>query len=90
MRNEIRAVVACHELAGSDAAEVRDWEPAGALTDGADGLSCYRAILDGAPEVLAPGGRLVMVVQEAPREGDPRSFRAYHAPGNSYQQGWCY
>ncbi len=42
------------------APEVRDWEPAGALTDGADGLSCYRAILDGATEVLAPGGRLVM------------------------------
>ncbi|WP_370163374.1 peptide chain release factor N(5)-glutamine methyltransferase [Limimaricola soesokkakensis] len=42
------------------APEVRDWEPAGALTDGADGLSCYRAILDGATEVLTPGGRLVM------------------------------
>ena len=42
------------------APEVRDWEPAGALTDGADGLSCYRAILDGAAEVLAPGGRLIM------------------------------
>ncbi|WP_341213628.1 peptide chain release factor N(5)-glutamine methyltransferase [uncultured Limimaricola sp.] len=42
------------------APEVRDWEPAGALTDGADGLSCYRAILDGATDVLAPGGRLVM------------------------------
>lgn len=42
------------------APEVRDWEPTGALTDGADGLSCYRAILDGATEVLAPGGRLVM------------------------------
>ena len=26
MRDKIRAVVACHELAGSDAAEVRDWE----------------------------------------------------------------
>lgn len=42
------------------APEVRDWEPESALTDGADGLSCYRAILDGATEVLAPGGRLVM------------------------------
>ncbi|WPY95146.1 peptide chain release factor N(5)-glutamine methyltransferase [Limimaricola variabilis] len=42
------------------APEVRDWEPSGALTDGGDGLSCYRAILDGAQEVLAPGGRLLM------------------------------
>lgn len=42
------------------APEVRDWEPAGALTDGADGLSAYRAILKGALEVLAPGGRLIM------------------------------
>lgn len=42
------------------APEVRDWEPTGALTDGADGLSCYRAILAGVTEVLAPGGRLVM------------------------------
>lgn len=42
------------------APEVRDWEPEGALTDGADGLSCYRAILDGASQVLTPGGRLVM------------------------------
>ncbi|SDE17028.1 peptide chain release factor N(5)-glutamine methyltransferase [Limimaricola pyoseonensis] len=42
------------------APEVRDWEPRGALTDGADGLTAYRAILDGAMEVLAPRGRLLM------------------------------
>ncbi|MGX9847035.1 peptide chain release factor N(5)-glutamine methyltransferase [Limimaricola litoreus] len=42
------------------APELRDWEPEGALTDGADGLSSYRAILDGAAQVLAPGGRLIM------------------------------
>ncbi|WP_334064254.1 peptide chain release factor N(5)-glutamine methyltransferase [Limimaricola cinnabarinus] len=51
--------IARDEMAGL-APELRDWEPEGALTDGADGLSCYRAILDGAAAVLAPGGRLIM------------------------------
>ncbi|MGR3625392.1 MAG: peptide chain release factor N(5)-glutamine methyltransferase [Limimaricola sp.] len=50
------------------APEVRDWEPEGALTDGADGLSCYRAILDGASQVLTPGGRLVMELGEGQAE----------------------
>lgn len=40
--------------------EVRDWEPRLALTDGADGLSAYRAIAAGAPAHLAPGGRLIV------------------------------
>ena len=40
--------------------EVRDWEPAAALTDGADGLTAYRAILDGLPGHIAPGGRLIV------------------------------
>ncbi|MEM1235651.1 MAG: peptide chain release factor N(5)-glutamine methyltransferase [Pseudomonadota bacterium] len=35
-------------------------EPQGALTDGEDGLSAYRAILWGASEFLAPGGRIVL------------------------------
>lgn len=34
------------------------FEPRAALTDGADGLSALRAIIDGAPARLAPGGAL--------------------------------
>ena len=41
-------------------AEVREWEPRGALDGGADGLDIIRALLADAPRVLAPGGRLIM------------------------------
>ncbi len=37
-------------------------EPAMALTDGADGLSAYRAICQGALAHLAPGGRLMVEI----------------------------
>lgn len=37
-------------------------EPRMALTDGADGLSAYRAITVGAPAHLAPGGRLLVEI----------------------------
>ncbi|MBN3810390.1 HemK/PrmC family methyltransferase, partial [Paraburkholderia sp. Ac-20347] len=36
------------------------FEPRGALTDEADGLSCLRAIIDGAPARLVAGGVLWM------------------------------
>jgi release factor glutamine methyltransferase len=36
------------------------FEPAGALTDHADGLSALRAIVDGSPRHLVPGGWLLM------------------------------
>ncbi|MCG2585756.1 peptide chain release factor N(5)-glutamine methyltransferase [Massilia sp. TS11] len=36
------------------------FEPAGALTDQQDGLSCLRAIIDGAPAHLQPDGWLLM------------------------------
>jgi release factor glutamine methyltransferase len=36
------------------------FEPAGALTDHADGLSALRTIVDGSPAHLAPGGWLLM------------------------------
>ncbi|WP_347266137.1 peptide chain release factor N(5)-glutamine methyltransferase [Paracoccus sp. (in: a-proteobacteria)] len=49
------------------APEVRDWEPVQALTDGADGLSAYRAIAMGAPAHLAPKGRLM--VEIGPSQG---------------------
>ena len=44
------------------APEVRDHEPALALTDGADGLSAYRAIAAGAAAHLLPGGRLLVEI----------------------------
>jgi release factor glutamine methyltransferase len=40
--------------------EVRDFEPHIALTDGLDGLSLIRRIIEAAPEYLTPGGRLIL------------------------------
>jgi len=40
--------------------EVRDHEPARALLAGADGLAVLRRLLAGAPEVLVPGGWLIV------------------------------
>ena len=42
--------------------EVRDWEPRHALTDGADGLTAYRAITAQAPAHLVPQGRLIVEI----------------------------
>jgi len=42
--------------------EVRLHEPHMALTDHADGLSCYRIITAGAPAHLAQGGRLIVEI----------------------------
>lgn len=42
--------------------EVREHEPRLALTDEADGLTAYRAILSGLTAHLAPGGRLVVEI----------------------------
>ncbi|MCJ8334778.1 MAG: peptide chain release factor N(5)-glutamine methyltransferase [Epibacterium sp.] len=39
--------------------EVLNHEPHLALTDGGDGLSCYRAIASGVIDFLAPGGRVL-------------------------------
>ncbi len=36
------------------------FEPNGALTDGGDGLSCLRTIIEGAPAHLVPGGWLLL------------------------------
>lgn len=51
--------IAAHEMADLSP-EVRDHEPRLALTDGADGLTAYRALAAGAPAHLAPGGRLLV------------------------------
>jgi release factor glutamine methyltransferase len=53
--------IASAEMPGL-AAEVRDWEPAMALTDGGDGLGAYRAITLGAAGHLAEGGRLILEI----------------------------
>lgn len=44
------------------APEVRGWDPEIALTPGGDGLDAYRHILRGAPQLLAPGGRLLFEI----------------------------
>ncbi len=58
--------VAAAEMTDLDP-EVRDWEPRGALTDEADGLTAYRAIAGGAGAHLTPDGRLL--VEIGPTQG---------------------
>jgi release factor glutamine methyltransferase len=53
--------IAAAEMAGL-APEVALHEPAQALTDGADGLTAYRAIAGGAGEHLLPGGRILLEI----------------------------
>ncbi len=53
--------IAASEMPGL-APEVRDHEPAMALTDGGDGLTAYRAIAAGLWPWLAPGGRLLLEI----------------------------
>ena len=58
--------IAAAEMAGLSP-EVLGHEPHLALTDGADGLTAYRAIAAQAPAHLAPGGRLM--VEIGPTQG---------------------
>ncbi|WP_410217646.1 peptide chain release factor N(5)-glutamine methyltransferase [Paracoccus sp. (in: a-proteobacteria)] len=53
--------IAAAEMQGLSA-DVRDWEPRSALTDGADGLTAYRAIAEGARSMLAPGGAVLVEI----------------------------
>lgn len=53
--------IAAAEMAGLSP-DVRDHEPHVALTDGADGLSAYRAIAAGAGARLMAGGRIVLEI----------------------------
>ncbi len=39
---------------------IREYEPAGALLGGADGLDVYRRIAEQAPEAISPGGALML------------------------------
>ncbi|HUF68156.1 MAG TPA: peptide chain release factor N(5)-glutamine methyltransferase [Longimicrobiales bacterium] len=54
--------------------EVRDWEPAGALFAGADGLSVVNAIVDGAWDQLNEGG--LLAVEIGAGQGDAVRDRA--------------
>lgn len=67
--------IALSEMAGLSR-DVLDWEPHSALTDGADGLTAYRAIADNARDHLTPGGSVL--VEIGPTQGDAvsRLFRA--------------
>lgn len=59
------------EIAGLEP-EVQAHDPHLALSGGADGLSCYRALIAGAPSFLRPGGRLILEIgqgQERPVSG---------------------
>lgn len=53
--------IAADEMAAL-APEVREWEPARALTPGGDGLAAYRIIAAGAPARLLPGGRILLEI----------------------------
>ncbi len=59
--------IAAHEMAGLDE-DVRLFEPSGALTDGKDGLSAYRAIAGRARDYLTSGGRVL--VEIGPTQAD--------------------
>ncbi|MGR3485199.1 MAG: peptide chain release factor N(5)-glutamine methyltransferase [Paracoccaceae bacterium] len=61
--------LALEEMAGLAPEVLR--EPSMALTDGADGLTAYRAIVAGAPDRMTPGGRLL--VEIGPTQGAPVS-----------------
>ena len=58
--------IAADEMAGLSS-DVRDWEPRGALTDGADGLTAYRAIAAGARDLLSPQG--IVLTEIGPTQG---------------------
>lgn len=47
---------------GSLQPEVRDFEPHTSLTDGGDGVSIIRRIIEGAPDVLQPGGGVLIEI----------------------------
>jgi release factor glutamine methyltransferase len=50
------------------APEVRDFDPQSALDGGRDGLDCYRTIAAALPQLLAPGGTVVVEIGEGQAE----------------------
>jgi release factor glutamine methyltransferase len=63
------------ELAGL-APDVRDWEPAGALSPGPTGLESYRCIAAGLDAGLADGGRALFEIGAGQGAGVAAIFRA--------------
>jgi release factor glutamine methyltransferase len=59
--------IAANEMAGL-ASNVRNFDPEISLTDGADGLTCYRIICAGIPKHLRDQGRLI--VEIGPTQAD--------------------
>jgi release factor glutamine methyltransferase len=64
------------EERGALDAEVRDWEPAGALFAGAGGLDVIRPLVAAAPAHLAPGGLLAMEIGAAQADAVRELVRA--------------
>ncbi|MGM0585055.1 MAG: peptide chain release factor N(5)-glutamine methyltransferase [Pseudomonadota bacterium] len=62
------------EVEGLDP-EVRDWEPFGALSGGADGLAAYRAIAGGLDGALAEGGRAILEIGTGQEDAVAEIFR---------------
>ena len=62
--------------------EVRDFEPVTALTDGVDGLSIVRRLIDGAPQFLVPAGSLLIEIgfNQSPLVKDMFDPKIWHAP----------
>lgn len=58
--------ISADEMAGLSS-DVRDWEPRGALTDGANGLTAYRVIAAGARDLLTPQG--IVLTEIGPTQG---------------------
>jgi release factor glutamine methyltransferase len=78
------------------APEVRDYDPLLALDGGADGLNAYRVIINDAPRMLAPRGRLIVelgqgqadaVAEIATRAG--LSVAALHADLGGISRALC-
>lgn len=68
---------------GSAEPEVREYEPHGALASGTDGLDAIRAILEGASQHLAPGGRIALETGIAQREALDAMAEALNLVGES-------
>ena len=65
--------VAAEEMAQLDA-NVRDYEPATALTDGADGLSFFRSIAESASRWLQPDGAVFVEIGDGQADAVRASF----------------
>jgi release factor glutamine methyltransferase len=59
--------------------EVRSYEPASALVAGEDGLRDIREIVRIAPQILAPGGRLLIEIGYGQAEAVTRTAGEQHA-----------